>query len=106
MKANIVSNMMNMIFTTDIIKRMKIEEDLGVVVGVTIDVHGMKCAEVKRFINNIIAVIKSTFRLTIIHGYNHGTAIKEMIFNGLYNERIKSKRGDSYNMGMTYLQIV
>ena len=34
---------------------------------IIVDVHGMKCLQAKKFINNIINVVRIVFRLIIIH---------------------------------------
>ena len=44
-------------------------ENLVACIRVIADVHGMKCKQAHRFINNIINVIRVTFQLIIIHGY-------------------------------------
>ena len=72
---------------------------------VVVDVHGLKTYEAKRFINNIINVIKTEFTLIVIHGYNHGTAIKDMLNGCFSNNHVKEKFGDSSNPGITYLLV-
>ena len=44
-----------------------------------IDVHGLKVYEAKSLIKNIGALMKVGDSLVVIHGYNHGTAIKDML---------------------------
>ena len=72
---------------------------------VLVDVHGMKCWQAKQFINNIINLSNRPFRLTVIHGYNHGTAIMDMVRNRLDNKRIMERAADQFNLGITYLAI-
>lgn len=72
---------------------------------VSVDVHGMKCWQAKRFINNIINLANRPFRLTVIHGYNHGTAILDMVRNHLENKHIIERTDDPNNQGITYLAI-
>ena len=72
---------------------------------VSVDVHGMKCWQAKQFINNIINLSNRPFHLTVIHGYNHGTAIKDMVRNHLDNKRIMDRAADQFNLGITYLDI-
>ncbi len=69
------------------------------------DLHGMTCKVAKRFITNIIAMDQSAFEFRLIHGYNHGTALKEMISITKFSERVQSKRGLPYNYGITILDI-
>ena len=73
--------------------------------AVSVDVHGMKCWQAKQFINNIINLSNRPFHLTVIHGYNHGTAIKDMVRNHLDNKRIMDRAADQFNLGITYLDI-
>ena len=72
---------------------------------VSVDVHGMKCWQAKQFINKIINLSNHPFHLTVIHGYNHGTAIKDMVRNHLDNKRIMDRAADQFNLGITYLAI-
>ncbi len=54
---------------------------------VTYDAHGQGVAEARRTIRNIVNIARSPIHLYIIHGFNHGTAIKSMLeaesFNNL-----------------------
>ncbi len=70
-----------------------------------VDVHGMKCSQAKRFINNIINVVRIVFRLIIIHGYNHGTAIKEMLAQNFSNNHIYEQFPDPRNQSVTHMLI-
>ena len=69
------------------------------------DVHGMKCYQARRFINNIINLIRTSFKLIIIHGYNHGTAIKDMLSDNFTNAHVFLKCTDPCNQGITCMQI-
>lgn len=70
-----------------------------------VDVHGMKCRQAEQFINNIINLAHGSFTMTVIHGYNHGTAISDMVRNKLANSHIAKRSPDKYNQGITYLMI-
>lgn len=70
-----ISTKLQMIFTKNEISRLSIKEKPGEKVQIIVDVHGIKCSQARRFINNIINSIRESFKLIIIHGYNHGTAI-------------------------------
>ena len=69
------------------------------------DVHGLSKAKAKKNIKNIIAVIPDEFVLNIIHGYNHGTKIKEMLYCNQLSERITKRESLVYNPGSTFLSI-
>ena len=96
---------LQMIFTSNEINRLSIKETPGMKLQITVDVHGMKCSQARRFINNIINTIRESFKLIIIHGYNHGTAIKEMLAENFYNSHIAEQYIDPYNQGVTHMLI-
>ncbi len=72
---------------------------------VIVDVHGMKCSQTRRFINNIINSVRVAFQLIVIHGYNHGTAIKDMLAENFSNSHIVEQHADFYNQGVTHMYI-
>ena len=70
---------------------------------ISVDVHYLGTKEVMVLISNIIALTQSACTVRVIHGYNHGTAIKDMI-NGRYkNNRIIERRPSLSNKGVTAL---
>lgn len=73
--------------------------------SITVDVHGLSCKEAYRLINNIINYANSSFGLVVIHGFNHGTAIKDMLANSFNNPNIEIKYVDPYNPGITYIHV-
>lgn len=87
------------------LKRVNIEEDENGLREITIDLHGLTCQEVRRILNGTIALFRNNFRLTLIHGYRHGMALKTMLLYGYENSRIKSFETESYNHGITHLVI-
>ncbi len=94
---------LRMIFSEDEIDRISINEESEMGINVTVDVHGMKCNNAKRFINNIINMIRVAFKLIVIHGYNNGTAIKDMLAESFSNIHIVNQFQDPYNLGVTYI---
>ncbi len=69
----------------------------------TVDVHGFSPKHMKYFLKNIAAIIRGPFEMTVIHGYNHGTALletirKEKIFYRTYETCL-----DEVNKGITYV---
>lgn len=85
-------------------RRLVAEETDGRV-RVTVDVHGLTANQAKRLINNIIAMIRRSFELIVIHGYHHGTAIRDMIYTDLANPKIESKHLEIWNPGITVMRI-
>ncbi len=100
-----VNSRLRMILTIDELDRINISQDLNNEITIIVDVHGMTCIKARKLINNIINVIQVAFQLIIIHGYNHGTAIKDMLANNFSNSHIRTKYTDSYNYGVTHMLI-
>ena len=73
--------------------------------GMSVDLHGKNKREAKKLLNNIINTIRHPFKMEVIHGYNHGTALKEMLYTETINPRITSKEALFYNMGKTIVSI-
>lgn len=97
---------LKLIFTEPELNRLTIQEKNNGKTRITADVHGMKCFEARRFINNIINIVHAAFQLIIIHGYNHGTAIKDMLSHNFQNNHIYKQFPDPYNKGVTHMFIV
>ena len=72
---------------------------------ITVDLHGFRKRNAERVINNIISMYRFPFKLALIHGYNHGTVLKELIWNEYENTRIIDKETPVTNWGITYLSI-
>ena len=96
---------LSLILSSDELRRLTISEIDDDVIQIVADVHGMKCFEARRFINNIINVVRCAIRLIVIHGYNHGTAIKDMLAKNFFNPHIEERIPDSYNLGVTHFLI-
>ena len=92
---------LSLIFTNDDMKRIHVKENKGET-KIIADVHGMSVRSAKRFINNILNVVRMNIQLIVIHGYNHGTAIRDMINNHFENEHVVSKYIDKDNKGVTH----
>ena len=93
-----------MIFTTDELSKIEIEDNANQLI-IVVDVHGMKCREVKRFLNNIINLTSGKYLMTVIHGYIHGNAIEDMIATQIINQKIINRYQDTWHYGVTYLQV-
>ena len=68
-----------------------------------VDVHGLTCPKAQRFLKNILALLKGSVSMYIIHGYNHGCAIKEMLRNTRLSSRNYQVLHVDWNPGMTKL---
>lgn len=102
MKNTIIARL-GMIFTQEDLGRITVRDPDSTNLRLIVDVHGMKCCQAKRFINNIINVLRTAFKLVIVHGYNHGTAIKDMLADNFMNPHVIDKYPDPYNKGVTYM---
>lgn len=98
-----LSARINLLFPKDL-SRLTIHEDGGV--SILIDVHGLSCHEARRLITNMVNVgCNMAYTLVIIHGFNRGTAIKDMLANDFSLSRVHSNWPDPVNPGVTYLSI-
>ena len=100
-----VISRLKMVLTNDELSRISVQEKSQRKIRITADVHGMKCYEARRFINNIINIMRMAFQLIIIHGYNHGTAIKKMLAQNFSNDHIYVQFPDPRNQGITHMLI-
>ncbi len=96
---------MSMILTKDDMERVSVRKEDDENLVLTADLHEMKYKEAYRFVNNLIALNNEPFELDLIHGYNHGTVLRDMIHKDLDNPRIISKTLLLWNEGETLLSI-
>ena len=71
---------------------------------ITLDLHGLTVKQAHRLIKNIIALDRKSFCIDLVHGYSHGTAIKDMITD-FCNPRVLGKSRPDYNPGITKMLI-
>lgn len=98
-----IRNRFEKIFTCEEMGRISFRSANGQLV-IAADVHGLTRREAKRFLNNIILLVRKAFMLVVIHGYVHGTALKTMIQNTPFNKRVVSKWDVPWNCGVTLLE--
>lgn len=70
---------------------------------ITVDVHGFSVNHMKYFLKNIAALIREPFKMTIIHGFNHGTSLLEAIRNDRMFYRPYEVIKDKTNPGVTHI---
>ena len=91
---------MKEILTQSDLDRVKMKkEDDGF--DLYVDLHQMKAVEAKRLAKNLIALIMEPCRIFFIHGYNHGTVLKQMIANDINSSKISQKTVLKDNPGVT-----
>lgn len=88
-----------MIFTNEEIARITKLDDHAY----EVDLHGEHRDEAKRFLNNLINVTRHPFVLSVVHGYNHGTVLQEMVRTDFDNPRVVSMNAVPFNQGETVL---
>lgn len=105
MNTDVMHGRFAIIFTESMIDRIRLLTSLeGEVEKIIVDVHGLTCKGAERFINNIVNVTRGCCTVEVIHGYQHGTRIKEMLRQKFKNPSIKEIVGDKWNLGVTYLR--
>lgn len=85
--------------------RINVTFDNNDVLVVSIDLHYLRIEESRKLLHNIIAVTRGQFVLKVVHGYNHGTALREMVQRDDFSTRIKSRKLLEYNEGISLLEI-
>lgn len=94
-----------LIFTSEEMARISTDAAAGND-NITVDVHGLKPREAMRFLKNVVALhYREDFVLTVIHGYNHGTAIKEMLQNTQLSCRVEDISSCAWNPGVTMFRV-
>ena len=58
---------------------------------IKIDLHGMRIYEAEKTLEKAVASAgPGTYRIQVIHGYNRGTGLRDMIYDSFrYNEKVK-----------------
>ena len=98
-------NRIKMVLGPDVYNSIHVAHDKNVEMLV-FDVHGYSVKKAKREINNVIALNRNGCKIRIVHGYNHGTAIKNMLNSEEFdNKKVLKKVRYAYNAGITDLQI-
>ncbi|MBQ3546650.1 MAG: hypothetical protein IJA34_16950 [Lachnospiraceae bacterium] len=105
MNETTVLSKLSFVMRGDELQRIHVDE-VDSKLEITIDLHQFKCKDAKRILQNIINVNRCSFTLHVIHGYNHGTAIKAMIYEQLNTQRIIQKSSPTWNPGETYIEIL
>lgn len=92
------------ILTSENYNRVSVVQEFCEIV-LTIDLHGLTKAQAHKMIKNVILVTRGEYTINLIHGYNRGTVLKNMIMEELLSNRVISKNCPVWNPGQTYLKI-
>ena len=88
------------VFSRDDIQRFSVVDG-----ELYVDVHGLTCPKAQRLLKNTIALLRGDITIYVIHGYNHGHAIKEMLRNTKLSRRNYQTQHVDWNPGMTKLVV-
>ncbi len=105
MKKEEIMERMGYVLHGEYLQRVRVFDNENAETVIKVDLHGMCRESAQKSLSNIIAIIRSPFILDVIHGYNGGTVIKELICNDLKSTKIKGHRSPNWNPGETLLQI-
>ena len=98
-----MGEMARMIFTKEQMARLNFLENGDV----SVDVHGLDRAHCKKFLRDIITLNRGALVLRVIHGYNNGTRLRDMIrYDNVISRRIVGFDTCGKNEGITLLNVV
>ena len=83
--------------------RLKITDYNRTQVKIRYDAHAQSVSDAQRTIRNIVNISRFPISLTVIHGFNHGTAIKDMLANEQFTGRLTTRYCPVYNPGETIM---
>lgn len=105
METKVIQQRFEWVFSERYLSRLKVKFRENQIL-IYVNLHQMKCREARKFLNEVIALVRGNFVLRAIHGYNHGTEIKRMLMENFDNTRIAGKRNMFDNPGITDLDII
>ncbi len=105
MKQEEIMERMSFVMHGEYLSRVMISDNEDGETVIKVDLHGMCRESAQKSLRNIINIIRIPFILDVIHGYNGGTVIKELIYNDLKSPKIVGYRSPNWNPGETLLQI-
>lgn len=105
MNERMIETRMTKIFTEEEKRRVSVECS-GQSACLSVDVHGMDRIECMTFLRNLVALFREPFLLKIIHGFNNGTVLRDLIRGGgMLSPKVISVSWDTRNDGVTRLCI-
>ena len=100
---NITSNF-TLLFNSDILSNINIFYDENNI-RYQINLHGFSKKQAYFVITTIIKLTRENFTLDLIHGFNHGTVLKSMIYKDIHSPRIIKKYCNQWNPGETFIEL-
>ena len=105
MNERTIETRMAKIFTDEEKRRVSVDCS-GQSACLSVDVHGMDRFECMKYIRNLLALLRDPFQVRIVHGYNHGTALRDLVRNGgMLSPKVTSVSWDTRNDGVTQLSV-
>lgn len=93
-------SMFKIVFGNEDLQRIKVISDNKV----SVDLHGLGTKDSLVLMNNIINLNRNQCSIEVIHGFHHGTALKDMINGRFYNRRVIIMKPVPNNPGATVLE--
>lgn len=111
MKYRQAKNICRMFMTKEQISRLReghacFDEDADA--DIVVDLHRMSVREAARFLRNLIAALGRAlhgFVMTVVHGYNNGHALKDMLRTEHLSDRVKEVSDVEGNPGRTRIVV-
>lgn len=98
-------NRLQIILSKEELRRITFSDLLSDTIYVCIDLHGLTHRQAKRLVKNLICISSEKLIINVIHGYNHGTVLKEMILNTTFSGKVINRYCPTWNPGQTFLTI-
>lgn len=105
MSRQYIETRLQLVYDTEFLNRISIKTNKQGGIVLSVDVHGMHPNAVRHFLTNIINLCNGAFQIRIIHGYNHGTILKDMIHSEKIHYRVYEKLAVDGNQGQTLLNV-
>lgn len=96
---NEVMARMEMVLKKEDMDRIKVSGN-----KIQVDFHGLGTKDALILLNNVINLNRNSCDIEAIHGYNHGTCLKEMINQRFRNPRIQKRIVSEANPGVTFIK--
>ena len=104
MKTTTIPSNFTLIFTNNILSSINVFNDEDNI-RYQIDLHGFSRKQAYFVITTIIKLTRENFTLDLIHGFNHGTILKSMIYEDIHSPRITNKYCNPWNPGETFIEL-
>lgn len=78
--------------------------ETGYGIQMRVDIHYMTAREARRFLKNIVLLVRDRFEMIVVHGYTHGTVLMEMLSTEVISGRERAKIRPFMNPGITQIE--